>query len=311
MMMNSYFESWDSLFIKYRSYLVSFAFRMTGSLADAEDLVQETFLKCSEIDIKTIENPKSFLTKVCSNKGIDYLRSAKKKREVYPGIWLPDEIPKGLAPWDFNLEVSSPEEETILVESLTTSFLLILEKLSPQERIVFLLKEVFHYSYLEISELLDKKQESCRKIAERAREAVKKNRHLTFKPPSKEKEKVIFDFFSLAKEGDLQKMVKMLSSDTELWGDGGGHVKASGYLNKQEEIISFFDNLISSGIFNSHLHQVEFRQVNYRPGVVISRKLETGTWVFDTVLSLEIKDSKIIRIYAQRNPEKLATLINL
>lgn len=303
--------SWEPLFKEYRSYLVSFAFRMTGSIADAEDLVQETFLKCTELDLKEVSNPKALMTKICANKGLDYLKSARMRRETYPGTWLPDEIPQGLSPWDVAKDAASPEEQTLLEESLTTSFLLLLEELSPKERVVFLLNEILSYSFLEISELLGKKQDACRKIAERARKIIKNNQHRVFRRPAKGSEKILFEFYSHAKMGNIQKMVQLLSPNSELWGDGGGKVKAGGFLADKEEITVFFRGLVSSGIFNSSHYKVEHHPVNGRPGIIISKRLETGAWCFDSILSFEISRGQIERIYAQRNPDKLNALVNL
>lgn len=152
------YGSWAAIFIEHRPSLISFAFRMTGSLADAEDLVQETFLECARVELLKIEHPKSWLMKVCSNKGIDYLKSARKRRESYIGTWLPDGLPQSLHPWPSADEGVSPEEAALLAESLTTSFLLLLEKLSPQERVIFLLSDVLGYSFSEIAKFLNKKQ---------------------------------------------------------------------------------------------------------------------------------------------------------
>ncbi len=140
--MDNYFKQWEVFFQQYRTYLVSFAFRMTGSLSEAEDIVQETFLECASMNPQTIESPKSWLTKVCSNKGLDHLKKAYKKRETYSGPWLPDAIPDSYQVWSSLAAPASPDQNLLLSESLTTSFLLLIEKLTPEERAVYLLSEI-------------------------------------------------------------------------------------------------------------------------------------------------------------------------
>ena len=122
-MSEDHLKAWESDWKQYRPFLISFAYRMTGSLSEAEDLVQDTFLECARVPRSEIRNPKSWLTKICANKGIDHLKSAYKRRETYPGTWLPDVIPDSLQVWT-NLHGSeSPEKTLIASESLTTSFL--------------------------------------------------------------------------------------------------------------------------------------------------------------------------------------------
>src|SRR5436189_68055 len=135
-MSGNHLAAWEETWKQYRPFLISFAYRLTGSLSEAEDLVQETFLECAAVHLPEINTPKSWLTRVCANKGIDHLKSAYKRRETYPGTWLPDVIPDSLQVWS-NLQGSpSPETKLIASESLTTSFLLLVERLTPEERAV-------------------------------------------------------------------------------------------------------------------------------------------------------------------------------
>lgn len=301
-------QNWDTLFIQYRPYLISVAFRMTGSLAEAEDLVQDTFLECTKVNLTEIENPKAWLTKVCSNKALDHLKSAYKKREHYPGVWLPDELPESLQEWrHLTDETDSPEKKMILAESLTTSFLLLMERLTPEERIVYLLKEIFDYSCKEIGDFLGKNEEACRKMAQRARAAVISGEK-RFSPPPAQAEKIVNQFFELAKKGDIEKLTKLFSADSELWGDGGGKVRVAGMTKGLKNIGKFYEAMASSEMYTASNYKVEYHQVNSRPGLVISKQLSTGFWVFDTILSFEFENEKIARIYAQRSPDKLATL---
>lgn len=305
--MNQNLNKWSEPITKYRSYLIAFAFRMTGSLAEAEDIVQETFIECLKYNPSAITNHKAWLTKICSNKALDYLKSARTKKEHYMGVWLPDEVPQSLQVWNHLIDNKSPDKDLILSESLTTTFLLLLQKLTPQERIIYLLSEVFSYSFKEISELVGKNVPACKKIAQRARASVISEK-VKFDPPPKESEEILRKFFSSAKSGNVKGMIELLSPDSELWGDGGGKVNAAGFMDCNDLIVDFFSRLVTSEVFNSIKYRPEFHQVNSRPGIVISKKDDSGHWVFDTILSFEFKENKIACIYAQRNPDKLAHL---
>jgi RNA polymerase sigma-70 factor, ECF subfamily len=307
-MSENYLSTWEEDWKHYRPFLVSFAFRMTGSLSEAEDLVQDTFLECARVPRSEIKSPKSWLTKICANKGIDLLKSAYKKRETYPGTWLPDVIPDSFQIWANLHNSESPEKILIASESLTTSFLLLIERLTPEERAVYLLSEVFEYSFREISTILEKSEGACRKTAQRAREAVLSGPRFT--PNSPDSPNVIARFFECAKKGDKSSLVELLSDESEFWADGGGKVPAATtVLSEPTKIAAFFAGLGSSDAFVSGDFKLDFTPVSSRPGLVISRRLPSGLWGFDTVFSFEVRDKKIARIYAQRNPDKLKALL--
>ncbi len=307
----SFMKKWEPLFIRYRPYLVSFAFRMTGSLSEAEDIVQDTFIECVRINPETIENPKSWLTKVCSNKGLDHLKLAYKKREDYHGTWLPDAVPESLQVWSQLSGGETPDRNLILSESLTTSFLLLVEKLTPEERVVFLLSEVFDYGFKEIAGFLEKSEEACRKIAQRARQAVTDGAP-KFKNPASNAEALITRFFASAKRGDHQDLMTILDEHSEFWADGGGKVSAShAILRVPSKIADFFKGIHTSKALQSADIRMEYAQVNSRPGFIISRRLADSSWTFDSVMTFEIQDGRICRIYAQRNPDKLRALVEI
>jgi RNA polymerase sigma-70 factor (ECF subfamily) len=308
-MSEDHLNAWESDWKQYRPFLTGFAYRMTGSLSEAEDLVQDTFLECANVPRSEIRNPKSWLTKICANKGIDQLKSAYKRRETYPGTWLPDVIPDSLQVWT-NLQGSeSPEKTLIASESLTTSFLLLAERLTPEERAVYLLSEVFEYSYKEIAALLDKSEDACRKTAQRARAALQSAPK--FAATSPDSTNLIARFFECAKHGDNASLMELLSEESEFWADGGGKVPAAKtILTERPKIANFFAALGTSKAFDPGDFKLDFTMVSSRPGLVVSRKLPSGLWTFETIFSFELRDQKIARVYAQRNPDKLKALLS-
>ena len=304
------FEGWDEHFIRHKSFLLSFAFRMLGSLSEAEDVVQDTFLACARTSPASVENCKAWLTRICTNKGLNHLKLAYKRRELYPGTWLPDQIPERLQIWGQLQDDRSPEEEILLSESLTTTFLLLLETLTPHERVVYLLSEVFDYSFREIASFLDKKETTCRKIAQRARESIASGQPRFGKPPP-DADKTLRRFFSLAKNGEIQELTELFHSDSQLWGDGGGKAKAAGLVQGLERIANFYRSSTFSEMYRSDAYEIDFDRVNARPGIVIATRSPTGAPSFNTILSFEFQGSRIARIYGQRNPDKLAVLTDL
>jgi RNA polymerase sigma-70 factor (ECF subfamily) len=268
-MSEDHLNAWESDWKQYRPFLTGFAYRMTGSLSEAEDLVQDTFLECANVPRSEIRNPKSWLTKICANKGIDQLKSAYKRRETYPGTWLPDVIPDSLQVWT-NLQGSeSPEKTLIASESLTTSFLLLAERLTPEERAVYLLSEVFEYSYKEIAALLDKSEDACRKTAQRARAALQSAPK--FAATSPDSTNLIARFFECAKHGDNASLMELLSEESEFWADGGGKVPAAKtILTERPKIANFFAALGTSKAFDPGDFKLDFTMVSSRPGLVVS-----------------------------------------
>ena len=307
-MSENHLGAWEEDWKEHRPFLISFAYRLTGSLSEAEDLVQETFLECAGVPRSEVRNSKSWLAKVCANKGIDHLKSAYKRRETYPGPWLPDVIPDSLQVWTSLGGSESPEKTLIRSESLTTSFLLLAERLTPEERAVYLLSDVFDYPFKEISAFLDKSEVACRKTAQRARRAVQEGPR--FAPPTPDSTGVIARFFECAKNGDRASLVELLSDESEFWSDGGGQVPAAKtVLTERLKIAQFFAALGVSRAFLEGDFKLEFTQVSSRPGLIISRRLPSGLWIFETILSFEIQNQRISRIYAQRNPDKLKALL--
>ncbi|AFY03253.1 sigma-70 family RNA polymerase sigma factor [Bdellovibrio bacteriovorus] len=306
-----YFNEWEPSFSQHRPYLISFTFRMTGSLAEAEDLVQDVFIEAAKTDPSTIESHKSWLTKICSHRALDLLKSAYKQRESYSGTWLPDAVPDSLQYWNLP-EADSADKNLIITESLTTSFLLLLERLNPEERAVYLLNEIFEYSFKEISEFLNKSEAACRKIAQRAREFISTNKKRFEPAEGANPTKLISQFFETARTGNTEALSLLLSDSSEFWADGGGKISAVPHILRTPfDIARFFAGIYSSRVKPPYEMKMELHPVSGRPGVVISKKLPSGDWAFETLISFEFEDGKIARIYSQRNPDKLARLTSL
>ena len=220
---------------------------------------------------------------------------------------MPDVIPDSLQVWGSLHESASPEKTLITSESLTTSFLLLAERLTPDERAVYLLSEVFEYSFKEISAFLDKSEDACRKTAQRARLAVLSAPRFAANSP--DSTRLISRFFESAKNGDNESLVALLSKESEFWSDGGGKVAAAKTVLKEKtKIAAFFAWLGTSNAFVLSDFKLDFTQVSSRPGLIVSRRLPSGLWTFETIFSFEILDGTIARIYAQRNPDKLKAI---
>lgn len=300
---------WEHAYSQHKKYLISLIFRMTGSLSETEEIVHDAFIELLHTDLDLIRSPRSWLTKVCINKTLNHMKLAYKNREMYPGVWLPDEIPESLIDWNNNHENISIETEIIRSESLTTSFLLLAENLSPEQRCVYILKEIFDYTFKTISDLVSKDEAACRKIFQRSKEALM-NFEKKFSLPPENAQSKILEFFEHAKSGNIKGLETILTTNPELFGDGGGKVSAAGYVEGIDQVIKFMIHLGTSEIFNSPSYIFEYHQVSSRPGAVISERLQDGSWELNTVLSFEFLDGKIARIYGQRNPEKLASLFS-
>lgn len=297
----NYMQDWEKLFIENRPFLISFSFRMTGSLTEAEDIVQDTFIACAEVNPADVKSPKSWLTKIASNKSLDHLKSAHVKRETYPGVWLPDAIPD-----TFEIDANLVNRE-----SLTTSFLLLLQKLNPEERVVYLLSDIFEYSFKEISEFLQKTEDACKKIAQRARKAFENQKR--FLSYDADAENLVTKFFATAKTGNWEALDSMLAPDSEFWTDGGGKVPVASkaVITDRVRTMRFIAGIWSSKGFASEGVKQEVKMVNGRPGLVVSAQMPNGEWVFDTIMTFEIQNGQIQRIYAQRSPDKLSALLSI
>jgi len=275
-----------------RPLLFSLAYRMVGSAGDAEDLVQEAFLRMSreEAEGTVIESEKAFLTTVVTRLAIDHLRSARVRREEYVGEWLPEPLLADPGP--------TPADEAEMSDTLSLAFLVLLESLSPLERAVFLLHDVFGYSHAEIGEVVGKSEENCRQIASRARRAVDERRP-RFDPSAEERQRVAERFFA-ALAGDVSDIAAVLAEDVVMHGDGGGKVPAIARpLVGADRVSRAWANWVKQGMRLAA--SVDMQIVNGQPGAVL-RAADGGIL---TVVSLDIVDGRVKEIRNILNPEKL------
>src|SRR4051794_12486942 len=208
-------------FTNYRPLLFSIAYRMLGVVADAEDMVQETYLRwrrAIEGEGEAVGSPKSWLTTVITRLCIDQLRSARARREEYVGPWLPEPLLTDRAP--------DPAEGAALADSLSLAFLVVLERLNPVERAIFLLHDIFGYDFAEIAPIVGKTAANCRQLARRAREHITKQRP-RFAPAPAERERLTRQFIAACTSGDLPGLVATLTADITLQSDGGGKAVAA------------------------------------------------------------------------------------
>jgi RNA polymerase sigma-70 factor, ECF subfamily len=273
-----------------RPYLFAIAYRMLGSVAEAEDVIQEAFLRYHEAGAEP-ESPKSYLATVTTRLAIDQLRSARARREVYPGEWLPEPLVE---------EEAARHAET--ADSLSLAFLHLLEKLSPVERAVFLLREVFDYPYDEVAEIVGKSPDNCRQILVRAHRHIDEGRR-RFDVSREEREEVARRFLAAWEEGDTDALVEVLAADATVYGDGGGKapsvpVPLVGAERVAKALIGWGRQARGHGLVHRRA------MVNGDPGVVFLGEDGQVVWV----AALEIAEGVVVAVRSVLNPDKLSHL---
>ncbi|AYV56743.1 sigma-70 family RNA polymerase sigma factor [Leptospira kmetyi] len=224
-------------FLEHKSLVFGIAYRMTGSVTDAEDIVQESFLRWEKSGSTEIRSPKAFLSTIATRLSLDTLRKVKNKRETYIGPWLPEPIP------------TSPEIEEPDPETLDLAFLHLLEKLNPIERAVFILRESFDVDYKIIAEAVGKTQENCRQTLKRAKDSLKSERK-KYSPDKETKRKLLHNFLLASAKGQPELLLPFLKEEIVLWSDGGGKVHAARIpLFGKERVASFLIRTSRNPIF--------------------------------------------------------------
>jgi RNA polymerase sigma-70 factor, ECF subfamily len=276
-----------------RGYLIGLAYRMLGSRAEAEDMVQEAYLRWHDTDRAAVREPRAFLSKTVTRLCLDHLKSARSRREEYVGQWLPEPILDDAA--------LSPQSASEYANDLSVALLLTLERLSPLERAAFLLHDVFDMDFNAVGEALGRDAAACRQLASRARSHVREERP-RFRPSPEEEARVFSAFTDALGKGDMDGLVRVLASDAVFYSDGGGKATAlSRPLDGAERIAKFLHGVVTR-LWNEDI-KVRPARVNGMPGLVLS-KADGPMQTF----AFEIGGGLITRIYTVRNPDKLQYL---
>jgi RNA polymerase sigma-70 factor, ECF subfamily len=276
-----------SSFDPLRPKLIRIAYRMLGSVADAEDVVQEAFLRWIDADRQAVREPEAFLRRVVTRLCLDQLKSARHRRETYIGPWLPEPV------------VETAAEE---IDDVTLPLMLALERLSPLERAAFLLHDVFGVRFDEIAETIGREPATCRQLASRARTHVRAARP-RFHMPKERGLEIAAAFFAASRSGDMQQLRSLLAADVTAYADGGGKTPAAMQpIVGLEAVMQVHASLVR--IFAEKMSRiVRYGFINGLPGFVT---IEQGDILQTT--ALEIEDGKIVGIYVMRNPDKLRHL---
>ena len=273
------------IFAEHRPLLFTLAYQILGSASDAEDVVQDSYLRWIEAD--AVEHPRSYLAQIVARQALNALRTHKRRREDYVGAWLPEPIQT--AP-----DVS---DDAVLAESVSMAMLLVLETLSPDERVVFVLHEVFGYRYPEIARMTGKSDPAVRQIAHRAREHVQARRR-RFTPDATLARATVTTFLRAAHTGDIDGLVAVLAPEVVAFSDGGGQVSAARRPVVGPERVAQFMAGLARGTMAGL--DVSFGVYNAMPAVLFC-SAET----LDSVLLIEVSEGLITALYAIRNPDKL------
>ncbi len=276
-------EAFDPL----RPRLIRIAYRMLGSVADAEDVVQEAFLRWLDVDREGVREPAAFLRRVVTRLCLDHLKSARHRREIYVGPWLPEPI----------IDEADDEDDDI-----TLPLMLVLERLSPLERAAFLLHDVFGVGFDEIAEAIDREVATCRQLASRARSHVRAARP-RFPLVREHGLRIAEAFFEASRSGDMQTLRSLLSADVTAYADGGGKVSATAEPITGLEAVIQLHTMLAPVFAGNRSRLSRYGFVDGLPGFVT---VEQGDVVQTT--ALEIEDGKVVAIYVTRNPDKLRHL---
>jgi RNA polymerase sigma-70 factor (TIGR02957 family) len=283
----------EETYQELRPLMFSIAYRMTGSIGDAEDIVQEAFLRLTRVlrEGTSIATPKAYLATVTTRLAISHLRSARVRRESYVGAWLPEPLIESSEP--------GPAERAEMADSLSMAFLVLLESLSPTERAVFLLHEVFGYEYKEIAEITGKSEPNCRQILVRARHHVDEGKP-RFETSREQRDQVARRFFAAAAGGDLAGLLELLAPDVIMVGDGGGKAWAAAKpIYGQVQVSRFILGAMRRG--QKLGARIEPAWVNGHPGAVTYDGEDRVVSVF----ALDIADGMVQLIRSVVNPDKL------
>lgn len=284
------------VFEEHRPVLTGVAYRMLGRVADAEDVVQDAWLRWSAQERTEVLEPRAYLVRITTRLAIDRLRHVQSRREAYIGPWLPEPIAT-----DFGHTVPDTAERAVLAESVSLAVLVVLEALSPLERAVFVLREAFGFPYADIATTLDRSEAAVRQLAGRARRHVEERKPRYDVDPV-ERRDLTERFLAAAGGGDLQALLSLLAPDVRLVGDSGGKAKAPLRVIESADKVGRF----LAAVAQQPAGELDFRfvELNGAPALLV---LSGGKP--DSVFQLEVLDGRIQCVYIVRNPDKLTSLI--
>jgi RNA polymerase sigma-70 factor (ECF subfamily) len=280
-------------FADYRSLLFAIAYRILGTAADAEDVVQDAWFKWSAADRAQVADPKAYLGRIVSNLSMDRLRSSQRQRETYVGPWLPEPT------------LTTPDN-LATAESVSIAMLVVLETLSPLERAVFVLKEAFDFSYAEIAEAIDRSESAVRQAGHRARGHVQARRP-RFETNHTEKRYITERFFAAATGGDINRLMELLAPDVTLWTDGGGKVRQALHpILGNEKVAAWITGTIKRPYEGVDIADMaaEVVDINGEPGIVFT---SAGRVIATLTVDLD-GDGRIATIHNVANPDKLGAI---
>jgi RNA polymerase sigma-70 factor, ECF subfamily len=277
-------EDAAAAFDPLRPSLIRVAYRMLGSVADAEDVVQDAFLRWLDVDRDAVREPAAFLRRVVTRLCLDRLKSVRRERETYVGSWLPEPV------------VESGEAE---LDDVTLPLLMALERLSPLERAAFLLHDVFDLDFEEVAATIGREPAACRQLVSRARAHVRADRP-RYPVPQERGFEIAEAFFTASRDGDMARLRTLLAADITVYADGGGKVSAhTAPVAGLDDVMQLFATFASM-FAESRSRLVRYGFINGLPGFVT---IERGNILQTT--ALEIADGRVAAVYAVRNPDKL------
>lgn len=279
-----------------RQKLFALAYRMVGSAAEAEDIVQEAFLRLHDVAPDSVRMPTAFLRKIVTRLCLDHLKSMRVQRETYIGPWLPEPIRTDNAG-----SLGDPVEQSERDESLSIAFLLLLESLSPEERAVFLLREVFDYEYKEIADILEKSEAACRQLLSRAKKHLDAHGAHPRSTPE-EHHQVLTQYVNVLQNGDLNGLMALLAEDVTSLSDGGGRVAAAQRPLYGRAVVARF--MMGLMRFYTSEHHIDIVSLNGREALIVRNSKNEAL----TVILFDVVDHLIQNLYAIPNPEKFTHL---
>ncbi|MDG4805736.1 RNA polymerase sigma factor SigJ [Micromonospora sp. WMMD1120] len=276
----------------HRPMLLGLAYRLLGSRHDAEDVLQEAYLRWLGVDRAAVGEPRRYLSRIVTRLALDRLRARQAARETYVGTWLPEPVPTEPSPF-------GPLDRVELRDSLSTALLHVLERLTPPERAVYVLHTAFDLPYAEIADILGRSADDCRQLHHRATERVRREQR-RFTATRPERERLLKAFLAAARDGDLATLTGLVAADAVAWNDGGGRVRAAiNPVTGPDRIARFY-----AGVYGPrHRVTIDPIELNGEPGVVITRA--NGS---PYTLTIAAADGRITGIYVVGNPAKLPPL---